>query len=242
MSRFPRPVVVDIPLHIVQRGNNRNPCFFCPADYQVYLSMLQEALSEFACTVHAYVLMPNHIHLLVSPDDTGAPAALMKRVGQRYVQYINRRYRRVGTLWQGRYHSSLVDSDGYFLTCQRYIELNPVRAGIVTHPVDYDWSSYRVHAHGERSEIVVPHNLYNNIATEKQERESCYRALLSEILPPSYLEQVRQATQSNGLLGSQQFSEKIAVALGRNFSRKAPGRKPITNSEIIARNLRSDPD
>ena len=142
------------------------------------------------------------------------------------MQYVNRRYRRFGTLWQGRYHSSLVDTEGYFLACQRYIELNPVRAGIVTHPVDYEWSSYRVHAHGAQSEIVIPHELYNAIAPEKRDREASYRALFSEALPPALLEQMRQATMSNGICGSAQFSERFGVALGRDFSRQSSGRRP----------------
>ena len=225
MSRHCRPVFSNVPLHIVQRGNNRNPCFFCKGDYQVYLGMMKDALGEFDCALHAYVLMPNHVHLLASPTATTAPAALMKRVGQRYVQYVNRRYRRFGTLWQGRYHSSLVDTEGYFLACQRYIELNPVRAGIVMHPVDYEWSSYRVHAHGEQSDIVVPHDLYKNIGAEKHTREASYRALFSEALPQSMLDQLRQATQSNGIYGSAQFSEKCGVALGRDFSPQAAGRR-----------------
>lgn len=225
MSRHRRPVFANVPLHIVQRGNNRNPCFFCKGDYQVYLGMMQDALAEFACTLHAYVLMPNHVHLLASPADTTAPASLMKRVGQRYVQYVNRRYQRFGTLWQGRYHSSLVDTERYFLACQRYIELNPVRAGIVMHPVDYEWSSYRVHAHGEQSEIVVPHDLYKEIGAEKHTREASYRALFSEALSQPLLDQVRQATLSNGIFGSAQFSEKFGVALGRHFSLQPAGRR-----------------
>ena len=225
MSRYPRPVFADIPLHIVQRGNNRNPCFFCKGDYQVYIGMMQEALAEVDCILHAYVLMPNHVHLLASPTETSAPASLMKRVGQRYVQYVNRRYRRYGTLWQGRYHSSLVDTEGYFLACQRYIELNPVRAGIVTHPVDYEWSSYRVHAHGERSDIVVPHQLYAAIGAENQAREASYRALYSEALPHPLVAQMRHAIQSNGVCGSLEFSEKMGVALGRDFSRQKAGRR-----------------
>ncbi len=225
MSRHPRPVFVDVPLHIVQRGNNRNPCFFCKGDYQVYLGMMRDALEEFACTLHAFVLMPNHVHLLVSPAATTAPASLMQRVGQRYVQYVNRRHRRYGTLWQGRYHSSLVDTEDYFMVCQRYIELNPVRAGLVTHPVDYDWSSYRVHAHGEQSGIVVPHELYTAIAPENRAREASYRALFLHALPPTLLDQVRQATTSNGICGSAPFAEKCGVALGRDFSRQTLGRR-----------------
>lgn len=225
MSRFPRPVFAGIPLHIVQRGNNRNPCFFCRADYQVFLSMLKDALAEFPCSLHAYALMPNHVHLLASPREAGAAASLMKRVGQRYVQYVNRRYARFGTLWQGRYHSSLVDTDRYFLACQRYIELNAVRAGIVAHPADFEWSSYRVHANGEKSDIVMPHDVYTRIGPSQLERQSAYRALFFNALPQALLEQIRQATKSHGICGSEQFVEKMGAALGRNFSKQPAGRR-----------------
>jgi putative transposase len=218
MSRYPRPVFKDIPLHIVQRGNNRNACFFGRGDYLTYLSMLAEALEEFPCVLHAYVLMPNHVHLLVSPADIRGPALLMKRVGQRYVQHVNRKYGRYGTLWQGRYHSSLVDTEPYFMACQRYIELNPVRAGLVAHPVDYEWSSYLVHAHGKASDIVVPHDLYNGMATENALRQSRYRELIAEALPQCLIDVVRQATNGNGICGSAQFSERLGVALGRDFA------------------------
>ncbi len=217
MSRFPRPVIVNVPLHIVQRGNNRDPCFFSREDYRTYLGMLEDAGKESSCVVHAYVLMPNHVHLLASPQSANAPAGMMKRLGQRYVQFINRKYGRVGTLWQGRYHSSLVDTERYFLACQRYIELNPVRAGLVEHPVAYDWSSYRVHAHGKKSGIVVPHEIYNGLGSEPIERASCYRALFNEAIPQPFLDQFRQATNSNGICGSTHFSDRIGAALGRNF-------------------------
>ncbi len=226
MSRFPRPILVNVPLHIVQRGNNRNPCFFCREDYRTYLDMLETAAAEFPCVLHAYVLMPNHVHFLISPQHVTGPAAMMKRVGQRYVQFINRKYGRFGTLWQGRYHSSLVDTERYFLACQRYIELNPQRAGLVSHPVDYEWSSYRVHAHGEESRIVVPHDIYMNIGNAKGDRESAYRALFNEAIPQPILDQVRRATNSNGVCGSTEFSESIGVALGRDFRRQQSGPKP----------------
>jgi putative transposase len=225
MSRYPRPVFENIPLHIVQRGNNRNPCFFCKGDYQVYLGMMKDALDKFECTLHAYVLMPNHVHLLASPKKTTAPAELMKRVGQRYVQYVNRRYKRFGTLWQGRYHSSLIDTDRYFLACQRYIELNPVRAGLVAHPVDFEWSSYRAHAHGAGSEIVVPHDIYTSLGAQRDDRQACYRALFSEALSTNVLEEIRQATKSTGSYGSVGFSEKFSVALGRDLARQVAGRR-----------------
>lgn len=220
MTRYARPVFTNVPLHIIQRGNNRNSCFFHRTDYQVYLSMLAEASSSCACPVHAYVLMPNHIHLLVSPPTIYAPALLMKRLGQCYVQYVNRKYSRSGTLWQGRFRSCLVQEERYFLVCQRYIELNPVRADIVTHPIDYEWSSYKSNAHGDMSDILVPHATYLAIAEDPAERLASYRALCREAIPHWMLSHVRDATNGNLFFGSEQFSDGFVKALGRDASRR----------------------
>ena len=143
MPRRPRVVLPHIPLHLIQRGNNRQVCFVADEDYRFYLEWLKEFAGKTGCRVHAYVLMTNHVHLLISADRGESPGVLMKALGQRYVQYFNRTYRRSGTLWEGRYRSCLTQAEDYLLACQRYIELNPVRAGMVEHPADYPWSSYR---------------------------------------------------------------------------------------------------
>jgi putative transposase len=220
MSRHPRAVLADVPMHIVQRGNNRMACFFDTNDYRTYLSLLEDALKESACVLHAYVLMPNHVHLLASPTAAGSPAGLMKRAGQGYVQYVNRKYGRVGTLWQGRYHSSLVESERYLLTCQRYIELNPVRAGMVARPSDFPWSSYHVNADGEPSTLITPHAVYNSIHPDKQARQSSYRDLFAQALNSSQLELLRNALKNNGICGSAEFADTMGSTLGRNFSRR----------------------
>ena len=136
MPRRPRVVLPNVPLHLIQRGNNRQACFYADDDYRFYLEWLETYAREAGCAVHAYVLMTNHVHLLLTSSTAGGAGAMMKRLGQRYVQYVNRTYRRSGTLWEGRYRSSLVLEDDYLLACYRYIELNPVRAGIVEHPAD----------------------------------------------------------------------------------------------------------
>jgi len=142
MARKPRVFLQGVAQHVVQRGNNREPCFFAEADYQFYLECLAESATKYACQLHAYVLMTNHVHLLVTPENESSLSGMMQSLGRRYVRYVNHTYKRTGTLWEGRYKSSLVQSENYLLTCSRYIELNPVRANMVETPAEYRWSSY----------------------------------------------------------------------------------------------------
>jgi putative transposase len=149
---MPRPArlnLPDIPQHITQRGNNRQVCFHADNDYRLYLELLHEACRAHDCSLHAYVLMTNHAHLLMTPATPEGVSKVMRDLGRDYVRAINRTYRRTGTLWEGRFKSSLVDTNRYCLTCYRYIEFNPVRAGMVSHPADYPWSSYHVNARGK---------------------------------------------------------------------------------------------
>src|SRR5438132_1460907 len=154
MPRRGRLITAGIPLHIVQRGNNRAACFVAENDRSFYLFQLGRALARFDCSLHAYCLMTNHVHLLLTPRSEAACGLLMKHVSQLHSQYMNRKYGRTGGLWEGRFRSSVVQSESYLLACYRYIELNPVRAALVSHPADYDWSSYRVNAQGLPSRIV----------------------------------------------------------------------------------------
>jgi putative transposase len=143
---MPRPVrlnLPDIPQHITQRGNNRQACFYSNEDYRLYLDLLHEACRNHDCSLHAYVLMTNHVHLLMTPSTPEGVSMVIRDLGRDYVRTINKTYRRSGTLWEGRFKSSLVDKARYCLTCYRYIELNPVRAGMANHPADYPWSSFR---------------------------------------------------------------------------------------------------
>ncbi len=177
MARKPRVHDANVTQHVIQRGCNRNVCFFNEADYQFYLDGLKIASEKMTCEVHAYVLMSNHVHLLVTPRKEGALAGFMKLIGQRYTQYVNYRYERTGSMWEGRYKSSVIDTDLYLLTCYRYIELNPVRAGMTQRPSEYRWSSARWHGLGERDEIVRDHELYNKLGVTEAERQAHYRAL-----------------------------------------------------------------
>jgi putative transposase len=213
MPRHPRPVIPEVPLHITQRGNNRQICFFGRADFMVYLQLLGVAARQAACQVHAYVLMTNHIHLLLTPNDERGPAVLMKSLGERYVRYVNRRYSRTGTLWEGRYRSCLVQSERYLMECQRYIELNPVRAALVTDPIDYPWSSYRCNAHGDKSPLVAHHELYNRLGHDVASRTVAYRALFDEVLGAAALKQLREATNGSLALGNQEFKDHVVKLL-----------------------------
>nr|MBV6628678.1 transposase [Oceanococcus sp. HetDA_MAG_MS8] len=160
MPRRARLVLTGYPLHIIQRGNNRSACFFADEDYTRYLDDLRELAEFFAVHIHAYVLMTNHVHLLAIPHTDRGASNMMRRLGQRYVQYINRIYGRSGSLWEGRFRSAIVDSEAYLLSCYRYIELNPVRAGMVPHPGDYPWWSNQANANGEPNTAPTPHHLY----------------------------------------------------------------------------------
>ena len=166
MPRRPRLILPNVPVHLIQRGNNRQPCFVADEDYSFYLDWLREYAVQAGCHVHAYVLMTNHVHLLVSAGRAEAPGEMMKALGQRYVQYFNRTYRRSGTLWEGRYRSCLTQAEDYLLACQRYIELNPVRAAMVAHPAEYRWSSYRANAQGEADRLLQPHEVYRALGTD----------------------------------------------------------------------------
>jgi putative transposase len=219
MPRRPRLVLPDIPMHIIQRGNNRNDCFFCDNDYLAFQSMLEESARDAKCNIHAYVLMTNHIHLLVTPEQTSSPAKMMKWLGERYVQYVNSRHERVGTLWQGRYRSCLVGDDAYLTVCHRYIELNPVRAGMVSHPAEYRWSSYRSNALGMEDPLVTRHQIFEPADANELTRQRFYQSLFTDALEESVIDQVRHATNSNTPFGTAEFAGLIMEKLGRSCGR-----------------------
>jgi putative transposase len=226
MPRLPRLVAPQVPLHIVHRGNNRQRCFFGESDYLFYLELLKQAAGRADCQVHAYVLMTNHVHLLVTPATADGPGNMMKALGERYVRYVNRRYARTGSLWDGRFRSCLVQEDAYLLACQRYIELNPVRAKIVAHPFQYPWSSYRRNAHGQPNSVITPHPIYCALAQRPAARESSYRHLFTSALPTRVLNKVRRATNGNYALGNKAFSDQLAELLGRAVVPRQGGRPP----------------
>lgn len=224
MPRRPRLTLADVPVHIIQRGNNRSACFFATEDYGCYLHHLHHLCQSEGVALHAYVLMTNHVHLLVTPHEADGASRLMKHLGQRYVQYVNRTYRRSGTLWEGRFRSCLVEAASYLLACQRYIELNPVRAGMVAHPADYPWSSYRAHAAGETSPMLRPHACYVALGMDEVERQASYRALCREAIEPGVLAAIRSATNGGYCLGQHAFKQDLAVMLKRRVEPGKVGR------------------
>ena len=224
MPRRARISIPGIPWHIIQRGNNRSVCFYAEEDFQFYLHYLEEFATKFGCAIHAYVLMTNPVHLLLTPGRADSASLLMKHLGQRYVQYINRTYKRSGTLWEGRFRSCLTQSEDYVLACYRYIEFNPVRAGMVNQPRDYRWSSYHTNALGKGSNLIVPHDEYLRLALDKDERLEAYRALFKAHLDAEVVGQIRSATNGNFALGSERFQREIETALGRRATRGVAGR------------------
>jgi putative transposase len=215
MARLPRYVLPGQPQHVIQRGNNRGVIFFAEEDYVFYLACLREACDQHGSAVHAYVFMTNHVHLLLTPDTSSSIAKVMQSVGRRYVQYVNYTYRRTGTLWEGRYKATLIDSEHYLLICSRYIELNPVRAGMVAHPGDYPWSSYRAHAHGQSDVVLHDHPLYLALGNTDRARQDAYRELFNVQLDPETVHLIRESTNKAWALGNDRFRQEIEAALQR---------------------------
>jgi putative transposase len=177
--------------HVIQRGVNKMDIFRTDADFECFLTIFRTAAVKHETEVHTYVLMTNHVHFLVTPHIESGLSNTMKSVGDTYVRYFNRRYERTGGLFDGRYRSLVIDSDRYWFTCMRYVELNPVRAGIVARPEDYRWSSYRFHALGEPNNIIAPHPLFLALGNSASARRQCWQAICREALPEEQLAEVR---------------------------------------------------
>lgn len=215
MARRPRVILPNIPVHIIQRGNNKQPCFFQKQDYAVYLNKLKEAAKKFDVKVHCFVLMTNHVHLLLTAIDCDGISAVMQSIGRYYVRYINTSYGRSGTLWEGRFRSSLVDSDEYLLNVYQYIELNPVRANMVGHPKDYPWSSYHKNGGYKQIDFIEQHPLYLQLGKTENERRLNYNVMLSESLPYDTISFISSAANKSRVLGNEKFIEKISKQVER---------------------------
>lgn len=224
MPRRARLMLPGIPLHVIQRGNNRTACFLSDQDRGFYLLHLHRLLRPSDCALHAYCLMPNHVHLLLTAERANSCARLMKQIGQLHTQYVNRAYQRSGTLWEGRFRSCLVQTEDYLLACYRYIELNPVRAGLCSRPGDYRWSSFMANAEGAYDGLVTPHDEYLRLGNSKEERLRAYLDLVLSTLDTGRIDEIRQATNGNIALGGEPFKRRLAAALGRRVERGSAGR------------------
>ena len=234
MPRLPRVAPAGVAQHVMQRGNNRQACFFEEADYLACLHWLKSAAEHADVAVHAYALMTNHVHLLVTPGREGAIGALMQYLGRHYVHYINKKYRRSGTLWERRYRACLIETETYLMQVYRYIDLNPVRAGLVAQAPDYRWSSARMNLGLQRADQVTAHAQYLALGHDAPGRGDAYRALLDEGSPAEELDATSQALNTGQALGARRFIEQIEAQQQRRIHHQAPGRRrkgPTTDTD-----------
>jgi putative transposase len=222
MPRRPRLYLPEIPCHIIQRGNNKANCFFATEDYRYYKHCLREALVRHNVALHAYVLMTNHVHLLMTPTSVDGISRVMQHVGRLFVRYINRKYKRSGTLWEGRHKSLLVDQDTYLLALYRYIEMNPRRAGMVKAARDYPWSSCLMNIGLQKDPLVTPHRVFLALGSSITERSRAYQRILDEQQDVAETEVIRSATNACTALGSRAFIASLAT--GPNKMQNTAGR------------------
>ena len=226
MARLGRYFVPGLPLHVLQRGNDRRAIFFGPPDYARYREWLHAASLNHGCAIHAYVFMPNYVRLLVTPRDEFSLPKTMQSLGRRYVRHVNSAYGRSGTLWEGRYHAALIDPEAYLFDCMRFIELNPVHAKLVGHPSEYEWSSFRANALGQYDPLVRTHSRYADLGINPSQRQRAYRALFDHNLTDEFVAALAAATNGGWPLGSDQFKREVAQAVGRRVMPLSKGRPP----------------
>jgi len=224
MARLPRVSPIGVPQHVIQRGNNRQLCFVREQDFAAYVSWLKEYSKKYHVDIHAWVLMTNHVHLLCTPQITDGVSKMMQSLGRQYVRYFNNRYKRSGTLWEGRYKSSLVEAEAYLLHLYCYIELNPVRAGMVEAPAEYKWSSYQINGVGKKSELCTPHGLYLACGTSPEDRQAAYCALFKAYPDGGLLKRIREASNKGMAVGSKEFKKEIEGLTGRRMLPATMGR------------------
>lgn len=224
MARLPRLTVPGLPHHIIQRGNNRQPIFVTSVDYQLFLDLVREHATQFGVAVHAYVLMPNHVHLLATPQTLEGLPKMMQAVGRRYVRHFNDRHGRTGTLWEGRYRSTMVQTDRYLLACMVYIDLNPVRAGLVLQAADYPWSSHGHYAGLRSDPMVTPHPLVWALGNTPFAREAAYVAMVQQGVTAKQSTDLTQSALRGWALGDEQFVAELQRQTTRRVSKGAAGR------------------
>ena len=230
MPRRIRDCPPGLPVHVVQRGNNRQVCFADEPDIKAFANWLREGADRYGCSIHAWVFMTNHVHILLTPHGKRSVSNCMQFLGRHYVRYFNFRYERTGTLFEGRFKSNIVQNQAYFLACQRYIELNPVRAGMVGDPADYSWSSYRSHAFGQPAKMWKPHGEYLALAQTQATRQVAYRRLFETELDITLVADIRYALNTGLVLGSERFREEVEQLTGRRHHHLKRGPKPKTTA------------
>ncbi|WP_057833292.1 transposase [Colwellia sp. TT2012] len=224
MPRKSRVSLAGVAEHVIQRGNNRQAIFACENDMKVYVTWLKQYSKKYKVAIHAWVLMTNHVHILCSPANHSGISQMMQSLGRMYVMYFNRAYKRSGTLWEGRYRSCLVQSEQYLLELYRYIELNPVRAGMVQDPSEYSWSSYQCNALGKQSDLLTAHPNYLAINQDANNRLADYRKLFAGYVESELIEDIRKATNKGLALGNEQFKFKVEALSGRSVIEGKRGR------------------
>lgn len=222
MPRRARIIMPHVPVHLIQRGHNRHPCFFEECDFEYYLHWLEYFAGQFECEIHCYVLMNNHVHIATTPHEHDSLAHLMKSLNQRYVAHMNKVHQRTGTMWEGRFKSCLILDPDYFLTCMRYIELNPVRAGMVGHPREYRWSSYRANGEGSENSCITAHPAYLSLGQDELARRQAYRQLVAGPTDETAMTLLRRATNANHVVGNSSAMQELATSLSH---RLPPGQR-----------------
>ena len=224
MPRKARFYLPGQPVHVVQRGNCKQAVYYEDDDYRAYLKWLKEGTNKHGCAIHSYVLMTNHVHLLLTPDSSDSISKTIQYVGRNYVAYINSKYGKSGTLWEGRHKGSVINSERYLLVCMRYIEMNPVRAGMVKHPKEYPWSSYLINAVGKENMLIESHAQYLALANNEHSRLAAYRELFRSALDPNVIHDIRASLQTGTPLGNEKFRLEIEHALGCKVGQARRGR------------------
>jgi REP-associated tyrosine transposase len=224
MARLARVHLPSVPQHIIQRGNDRQACFACKEDFVAYLGWLKEYAHKNKVAIHAWVLMTNHVHILCTPTSKDDISRMMQSVGRQYVRYFNYTYQRTGTLWEGRYKSCLVQAENYLLELYRYIELNPVRAGMVEDPSEYPWSSYQINALGKTSTLYTPHTLYEALGSSTEVRQQAYRDLFKYHVDIKIIEDIRKALNKGLALGNERFKSEVEQLTERRVTEGKRGR------------------
>jgi putative transposase len=224
MARLPRLSLPGYPQHIIQRGNNRQAISTCTADREILLTLIDENARKFAVAIHAYVLMDNHFHLLATPESADGVPQLMQATGRRYVRYFNDSQGRTGTLWEGRYRSTVIQAERHLLACMASIDLNPVRHGLVAQARDYPWSSHGHYAGLRTDRLVTPHPQYWALGNTPFAREAAYAQLVCDGVPPEQQQALTQSALSGWALGDSAFVAELQAQTPRRVSKVAAGR------------------